>query len=192
MKGRKAVPTKILARRGSWRAKTRDHEILPPSLKPKAPEWLDVEGKKLWKCWWKRLEMLGLLTIADEITFARYCQSLARWIKMEQFIQKHGEVYPIKNTAGHVVSFAIFPQVGIYLRLSDQLLKMEAAFGLTPSSRVMMHRQETPPHGNAKPDDKKTKTAAPPARSTTRCRSTKSSRCWATRKAPTWQARKRR
>jgi P27 family predicted phage terminase small subunit len=156
-RGTPRTPTKILAMRGSWRAKHRDAEPTPPPLAPRAPAWLDAEGKKLWRLWWKRLSACGMLTQVDEVAFARYCQTLARWIKMELFIQKHGEVYPLRNATGAVTSFAIFPQVGIYLRLSDQLCRMEAAFGLTPASRASVQRQDAPAHGNSTEHKNKTR-----------------------------------
>jgi P27 family predicted phage terminase small subunit len=146
---RAKTPTKILEMRGSWRAKTRTNEPQAPPLKPKAPVWLDAEGKRLWRIWWKRLDACGILTTVDEIAFARYCQILARWIKMERFMQEHGEVYPIRDSSGKVTSMAIFPQVGLYLRLSDQLIRMEQAFGLTPASRASVQKRDVPPHGNS-------------------------------------------
>lgn len=149
MKGRKRTPTKILEMRGSWLAKTRPNEPQPPPAAPRAPTWLDAEGKRIWHTWWKRLSACGMLTQADEVAFARYCQTLARWIELERFWQKHGAVHPLRDAAGNVTSFAIFPQIGLYLRLSDQLLKFEAAFGLTPSSRATVQKQDVPAHGNS-------------------------------------------
>ena len=151
MKGRKRTPTKILAMRGSWLAKTRDREPHPPPLAPRAPAWLDKEARRLWRVWWKRLAACGILTEADEVTFAKYCATLSKWIELEAFWQKHGSVYPIRDQKGAVTSFAIFPQIGLYLRLSDALIKMEQQFGLTPASRAMLKTpHEVPKHGNAK------------------------------------------
>lgn len=149
-RGTKPTPTKILAMRGSWRANRRPQEPTPPSASPRAPAWLDAEGKKVWRTWWKRLEACGILTQADEVAFARYCQTLARWIKMELFLQKNGEVYPLRDVTGRVTGMAIFPQVGLYLRLGDQLQRLEASFGLTPASRATLSvSSETPAHGNS-------------------------------------------
>lgn len=156
-RGTPKTPTAILARRGSWLAKTRDQEPQPPPLALRAPAWLDSDAKRLWRTWVTRLRSYGMLTTADEVALARYCQLLARWISLEFFLQQHGEVYAVRDSEGTVTGQAVYPQVGIYLRLSEQLSKMEAAFGLTPSSRASVQRQDRPAHGNSAAHHDKTR-----------------------------------
>ena len=147
------TPTKILALRGSWRANTRPHEPQAPALPTtaRAPAWLDGEAKKHWKRCLARLAAAGIVTQLDEVALGRYCVTLARWVKMEQFLQEYGAVYPVREIAGRATGLALFPQVGVWLRLNEQLLKMEQAFGLTPASRASLIQQPatTPPHGNS-------------------------------------------
>lgn len=162
------TPTKILALRGSWRAKERletepQAPLLPVSAR--APAWLTAEGKKIWRQALQRLSPAGIVTELDTVALARYCQTLARWIKMEQFLQEHGEVSPVRTDQGRVTGQALLPQVGLYLRLSDQLCRMEQAFGLTPASRASLVRQQpavsTPPHGNSRAAKDKARFFAP-------------------------------
>ncbi len=63
------------------------------------------------------------------------CQLWSRWRRAEQFIQKNGDVFPIKNDDGTIKYLQQFPQVGIANNLASKLNRLEAEFGLTPSSR---------------------------------------------------------
>jgi P27 family predicted phage terminase small subunit len=116
------------------------------------PVWLDAEGKKIWKAGKALLAPRGLLTPLDEMAFARYCALLASWRRLERFRQEHGETYTVRDAAGKLTGLALYPQVTLQLRLSEQLLKLEQSFGLTPASRAHLDvkEPETPPHGNSR------------------------------------------
>ena len=59
----------------------------------------------------------------------------SRWIRAEQFIEKHGECYPLKDGNGKTKCLAAFPQVATANKLGMLLTRMEAEFGMTPSAR---------------------------------------------------------
>ena len=78
---------------------------------------------------------LKVLTRIDRNALTRYCQTWSRWKKAQLFIQKHGEVYPIKDDNGKTKCLMPFPQVAIVNQLSATLRGLEQEFGMTPSAR---------------------------------------------------------
>jgi P27 family predicted phage terminase small subunit len=146
--------------RGSWRAKTRTREPQPPAAKVVRPAWLDDEQAAAWDSLAPLLQKMGVLTVVDVEAFARYCVLYTRWRKAEAFLKQYGETYPVKNAAGQVEAFKMFPQVRIATALSEQLLKLELQFGLTPSARArlaMILAGEYIPEDNELLPDQKTK-----------------------------------
>jgi P27 family predicted phage terminase small subunit len=81
---------------------------------------------------------MDLLSITDAEALTRYCAMLARWKACEEFIKKHGDAFPVKNDAGKVTHFRMFPHVQESRLLADQLLRLEMNFGLTPSARARL------------------------------------------------------
>lgn len=79
---------------------------------------------------------MKVLTKIDGNALARYCQLWSRWIRAEQFLQKYGDTYPLKDESGNVRCFMPWPQVAIANKLSQSLTRLEQEFGLTPSSRT--------------------------------------------------------
>jgi len=143
-RGPAPTPTKILQMRGSrWPERLGINEPLPEAGAPTCPSWLPTDAKAAWKQLAPVLLDMGVLTKADRLALARYCRLFMRWRRAEDFLDKHGEVYPIRkvvtdrdgNERVEVVGSAPFPQVAIAAKLADQLLRLEQNFGLTPSAR---------------------------------------------------------
>ena len=134
-RGPRPTPTPILKLRGSREADREATEPQPEQKRPRLPKWLDEEAKIVWKQVVPQLERMHVLTRIDGNALARYCQLFSRWKKAEQFIQKYGESYPLKDKDGNVKCFQQWPQVAIAHRLSLALTKIEAEFGMTPSGR---------------------------------------------------------
>ncbi|NOT01031.1 MAG: phage terminase small subunit P27 family [Phycisphaerales bacterium] len=135
-RGPKPLPGTILAFRGSPRANRRaDESVVAESGIPTMPEWLNDRGKATWHDLAPKLCAMGVLTTADGLAFARYCDLWARWTDATRFIDEHGMTATITRRTGRVDHVA-YPQVRIASRLSDELLKLEREFGLTPSARV--------------------------------------------------------
>lgn len=134
-RGPKPTPTAILNGRGSWRGKKNKAEPVTDPTTPTCPDWLDAQAKEYWADVAPMLTNSDVLKRIDGAALARYCQLLARWRKCEEFIQKHGDTYPIKDKAGQVKGVREFPQVRRASDLSAQICRLEADFGMTPSSR---------------------------------------------------------
>src|SRR4029450_12689383 len=65
-----------------------------------------------------------------------YCRLWSRWRTAETFLQKHGEIYPLKVDRCKVKCFQAYPQVATANKLAQQLTRLEQEFGMTPSARV--------------------------------------------------------
>lgn len=59
-----------------------------------------------------------------------YCVIYVRWLKAERMVREKGEI--IKTAAGNIIQN---PYLAIANRALDQLNKLGAEFGMTPSSR---------------------------------------------------------
>lgn len=120
---------------GSWRGKAREKTEPPAEGEPEVQDWINAEAKQVWEQVAAQLIENGVAARIDANALNRYCQTFARWKAAEQFIQKYGETYPLKDKEGNVRCFQQHPQVSIANKLSLMLCKMEAEFGMTPASR---------------------------------------------------------
>ena len=155
-RGPAPTPTEILKLRGSTLVtKRRDQsEAKVPKGKPRCPDWLDKDAKTMWRHLVPLLDAMGVLTRLDGNALARYCRLWSRWRKAEAFIDKNGEMFPIRQDDGQVKYFGQWPQVAIANKLAQQLTRLEAEFGMTPSARTRIHvthrpRERADPTGKA-------------------------------------------
>lgn len=125
-------------------------------LRTETCEYMSGDGKfplsnialKIWDELSVQLDALGILTSIDMNKFGRYCETFSRWLKMKAFIDKNGETYPIYGTLYDTDSdgvttckkvlkkVALFPQVGLYVKLAGELRKYEEEFGIGAASRT--------------------------------------------------------
>jgi len=152
---RPPTPTKVLALRGSWRAKTRPQEpnVLPAV--PSVPRELDAQAKRIWRRITVHLDAIGILAAIDQHALARYIQLWQRWQRLHAFIVEHGETYDVYETEvidgsydeesgtfrprQHEKRFShtqIRAETRAWMALSDRLLRLENTFGMTPSGRA--------------------------------------------------------
>jgi len=68
--------------------------------------------------------------VIDKDALAFYCVLWVRWVKAEKMVREKGEI--IKTAAGNIIQN---PYLSIANRALDQLNKLGAEFGMTPSSR---------------------------------------------------------
>lgn len=160
--GRRPTPTKILQLRGSWRAKTRPHEPQVKAERPTCPSWLSGEAKQVWRVIVPQLHAMGILTKVDGQALARYCALTVRWRHALQFVEAHGDTYPVRDANGQVVSLRPFPQTWLVQNVAKELLRLESHFGMTPSARTTLHVHSPAP---AEAADPKTKFFRPSLRS---------------------------
>lgn len=131
MQGRKPKPTavKLLegnpGKRALNRAEPKPRVVLPPP-----PDHLGEEEKAKWEVAVKELHPLGLITTIDQDALAMYCVIFVRWMKAEKMVREKGEI--IKTAAGNIIQN---PYLSIANRALEQLNKLGAEFGMTPSSR---------------------------------------------------------
>lgn len=143
----------MLEMHGSWRARRNKAEPQPEPGRPVCPEWLDPEAKRAWDSLVPQLELMQVLTRIDGNALTRYCQLWSRWIRAEQFLQKYGDTYPLKDDKGNVRCFMPWPQVAIANKLSQSLTRLEQEFGLTPSSRTRIRIDATHLSGSGLDDE---------------------------------------
>ena len=137
---RKKIPTELHILNGNP-SKIKDlgkNEPKPAPICPECPEWLCKDAKKEWERISPQLEKLGLLTQIDMAALVGYCESWAQYKKAIEFIQKNGEVYPIKDDNGKIKYLQQFPQVSIANKALINIKSFCTEFGMTPSARSRM------------------------------------------------------
>lgn len=131
MQGRKPKPTAVKLLEGNPGKRALNHaEPKPRVVMPRPPEHLSDDEKAKWKLTVKELFPLGLITTIDKDALAMYCVIYVRWLKAEKMVREKGEI--IKTAAGNIIQN---PYLSIANRALDQLNKLGAEFGMTPSSR---------------------------------------------------------
>jgi P27 family predicted phage terminase small subunit len=120
---------------------------------PRCPEFLTGIAAECWKRTAKELYDAGLLTVIDRDALAMYCKAYQRWIEAEEQVAKRGTVVvtnvkrtPVEKDAdGNVIgggeiigggNYIQNPYLAIANKAMEQMLKLEAEFGMTPSSRT--------------------------------------------------------
>lgn len=109
---------------------------------PRCPDWLSEPAKVEWRRVSRLLRALGVLTQADADALTLYCQLFVRWRNAEEFIAKHGEVYPLKDEQGKIRCMQQFPQVSIARHLAQLLRSYQQEFGMTPSARSRIRAEQ--------------------------------------------------
>ncbi len=133
-------PTKLRLLRGNpGKRSINRREPSPPVAAPSCPIWLSPEAKHIWKETVPLLKEMRILTRIDRDALAAYCQSYARWKAAEQFLDQHGEIYPVKDKSGSVRFMKQFPQVSIAQSYLQIVRSYQQEFGMTPSARTRVH-----------------------------------------------------
>lgn len=135
-RGPRPTPTAVLRLRGSPRADLNKHEPKPERAAPKKPGWLGDEASGVWDEMVPQLMATRVLTTIDGNALARYCEHWVQWQKATTFVRQHGVSYPIRDGNGKIKALGQFPEVALMHKASATLARLEAEFGLTPSSRT--------------------------------------------------------
>jgi len=134
MRGRKPKPTKLKELAGNpGKRPLNSSEPQPqvPDKTPYVPRHLNDEGKKEWRRIVSLLMDLGLYTEIDRAALAMYCQAWGRWVEAENKLKEKGEVLTSEETGGMYQN----PWLSVANKAFEQVRKLEAEFGMTPSSR---------------------------------------------------------
>jgi P27 family predicted phage terminase small subunit len=137
-RGRKPTPTRLKVLSGNpGKRPLNKNEPKPKPQRPSCPSWLCKDAKKEWRRVVDELEAIGMLTKIDMASLSGYCQAYARWKQAEEFIDKHGTVYPVNQETN--IIFKQFPQVNVAKTYLQQMRLFCSEFGLTPSSRSRLN-----------------------------------------------------
>lgn len=135
-RGPSKTPQDILKLSGSWRGERGGEPKAEPATSKslRCPSWLSPLGKRTWKKIVQQLGVMGILTFADEILVARYCDVYALWRNAHDHVMKHGVSYEaIRDGAA---SFHKYPETVVQAQLLPQLTAMEDRMGLSPGARA--------------------------------------------------------
>lgn len=132
-RGRKPKPTALKKLEGNpGKRPLNELEPMPKVTVLRCPNWLQPEARKEWRRLAPVLIDAGILTAADAVTFAGYCQSYARWREAEESINRTGKV--LKNEA--TGKWYANPYIAISRAAFDEVKSLAAEFGLTPAART--------------------------------------------------------
>ena len=133
-RGRKPKPTALKRLEGNpGKRPLNELEPVPPPVQLRCPNYLLPEARKEWKRLAPILMSMGLLTAADAVPFAGYCQAYARWREAQDEITRHGSIY--KDDDGRIRPN---PYIAIATQQMREIKSFAADFGLTPSNRTAM------------------------------------------------------
>ena len=131
MKGRKPVPTELKIMNGNpGKRPLNANEPKPDVVIPEPPEFLSDTAREEWDRLVPELEKLGLISHLSRATIASYCQAYSRWKEAEERLLE--EDYVLMGEKGGVYQN---PWLAIANKAMEQLLKIGAEFGMTPSSQ---------------------------------------------------------
>ena len=132
-RGRKPKPTALKKLEGNpGKRPLNDLEPLPQVTMLRCPNWLETEAKKEWRRLAPVLISAGILTSADAVPFAGYCQAYARWREAEEQVSRLGMVYKEKDTERVRPN----PYIAIARASFAEVKSLAAEFGLTPANRT--------------------------------------------------------
>lgn len=142
-RGPAPTPTAILKLHGSKHA-NRPGEPKPRKGAPRCPSQLSQAEKAAWKQLVAVLKETKVLTVADGNALARYCVMWCEWWKCDAFVKKYGISFAIKRVVDRgkptetteIMGFQPFPELTQRNKLSVELRRLEAEFGLTPAARA--------------------------------------------------------
>lgn len=102
-----------------------------PEYAPRAPRFLNAEGKRAWRELVKILLRIGLYTEIDKYALALFCQAWGRWVQVEREIAKLPSLL-LETQNGYQYQT---PLLGIANTAWEQVRKMAGEFGLSPAER---------------------------------------------------------
>jgi len=145
MSGNPPTPTALLRLAGSYRATRRKKEPQPERKKLKPPANASEEVLAEWNRLVAVLEPMRVITVVDELALEQFAEYLVRWKKATAQLEKLGEVIPVRNAQGAVVSFKRSPWVAMQIEYGLMVRRYSCEFGMTPAarSRVETTHEET-------------------------------------------------
>lgn len=127
-RGPPKTPTAILKLRASPRGERRRNEPVFEKTISTCPEWLDEQGKKVWRDAVPQLYAAGVLVRIDRYAFGCYCQYFSWWMEAREAAKAKGLTKKDKLSSHAILIF----------RLAERMLKIEREFGMTPAARASL------------------------------------------------------
>jgi P27 family predicted phage terminase small subunit len=139
----KPVPTALKLVRGNpGKRPLNANEPTPPALAEarQPPDWLSPAAQKHWPDIAGQLHEAGILTSIDVAALGLYCEAFARWRDANAQIVRFGTV--VKSPSGYPIQS---PYLAIANKAHEQMTKLLAEFGMTPSSRSRVTAKKPDP-----------------------------------------------
>ena len=112
-----------------------------------APAWLDDAGRANWHLIAPELRRAGLLTPSEEPALARYCDHVARWLKLREKVNARGETYETESKHGKLQR--INPDLNAMMQIERSIEALEDRFALTPLMRFKLKQIRANAEGDA-------------------------------------------
>ena len=112
-----------------------------------APAWLDDAGRANWNLIAPELRRAGLLTPAEEAVFARYCDHVARWLRLREKVNIDGETYVTTSKHGSIQR--INPDFTAMMQIESSMEPLEDRFALSPLMRFKLKQIRANAEGDA-------------------------------------------
>jgi P27 family predicted phage terminase small subunit len=143
-RGRKPRPTalKILAGTRSDRINTAEPVVPADAVAP--PAWLTGDALLKWHQIVPQLVAAGVARNLDVEAAARYCWVWSQWRRHAQLCERGADVLVMKAEDGSPRYAQIGPSATLVTKYAAILARLEAEFGLTPSSRSSLVVTEQP------------------------------------------------
>ena len=100
---------------------------------PKAPSWLDREGKAEWRRVVPELDRLGLLAPLDRAVLSAYCDVWSKFVELRRMLKDDGLI-----GVGHRGRPVKHPAWQMYRDSLSSCLKLWTQLALTPNARLSM------------------------------------------------------
>ena len=141
-----AKPRKILELRGSRHLRGRKQEPQPeiPTSLGETPEWLSESARPHWLIIGKMLHEAGIYTKADKMALGFMCDTFAKYLAAKAVLEVEGD-YQEAQKGGMMAH----PALREMRDARDATILMMKQFGMTPSSRAGIIRQDTEAQSNA-------------------------------------------
>lgn len=135
MSGPPRKPTSQLRLAGSDKARQRKHEpMLALHISDPPPE-LSEAARGYWSRLVEVLQPMRVVSTVDTMALAQFAEYLARWQRATEQIARLGEVIPVRDANGTVVSMKRSPWVAMQIEYGLMIRRYAAEFGMTPAAR---------------------------------------------------------
>ena len=143
-RGPKPAPTQLKIMRGMRRDRVNTQE---PALAADAvapPDWLQGDSLAHWHRLAPQLLAAGVLRNGDCEALARLCWLHTQWRRHAQLCERGADIIVMKDEAGKIRYAQVSPSATLVSKYAGLMAKLEAEFGLTPSSRSSLVVTENP------------------------------------------------